>query len=186
VGRLHLDRGAVRSRALAVRLRVVDAHDDRARHLAGPRRAALAPHVGDDERAAVAAAELRAMVLADPAPLGEPERRGQPRDRLAHVRVDEHRDDERRRDRTVRLQAPRGAGTGYLRRLAKASYDGFFLPSTVSSPDCQPPIDGLSLSRNHVKRSMRGFAFAILYACLTYAACFAQLTPKYGSGGFVW
>ena len=47
------------------------------------------------------------------------------------------------------------------RRPAKVANDGFFCPSAVINPDCQAESDGLSLSRNQVKRPMRGFALAM-------------------------
>jgi hypothetical protein len=47
------------------------------------------------------------------------------------------------------------------RRSAKVANDGFFCPSAVINPDCQAESDALSLSRNHVKRPMRGFALAM-------------------------
>ena len=60
--------------------------------------------VADDDRS-LADAELRAVALADPDSLDEPERSGQPVDRLAHVRVDEHRDDLTCRNGAVGLHA---------------------------------------------------------------------------------
>ena len=56
----------------------------------------------------------------------------------------------------------------------------------VINPDCQLSGDGLSLSMNHVNRSMLGFERAISNACRRYAACFSQETPKMSSGGLVW
>src|SRR3954469_8101261 len=102
VRRLHEDPGAVRARALAVGARVLDAHDDRVRLLARPRRAALAAHVAHDERA-VPEGELRAVVLADLHALGEAERGLEERDRRAHVGIDEHGDDRYGGDRVVAL-----------------------------------------------------------------------------------
>jgi hypothetical protein len=49
-------------------------------------------YVANDHRS-LAEAELRAVVLADPYALHKPERRAQPVDGLAHVRVDEDRND---------------------------------------------------------------------------------------------
>ena len=86
---------------LAVGGRVVDPHHHPVRHLAGARRSLLLPHVGDDHRAALTDAELRAMALADAHPLGEPERRLEPGNRLADVGIDEHRNDGCRRDRAI-------------------------------------------------------------------------------------
>ena len=79
---------AVRARSLAVGLGILHANHHRLRHLARPRRSALAAHVAEDHRA-IADGELRAMVLADLQALDEPERGAQPLDRLAHVRVDQ-------------------------------------------------------------------------------------------------
>src|SRR5215831_16121763 len=123
---------------------------------------------------AAAARERRATPIVAPvAACSETITAGSRGDELAApVRVDKHGDDESRTGSTGSASSSRLQPDA--RRLANASYDGFFFPSMLSSPDCQPPIDGLSLSRNQVKRSIRGFALAMLYACLTYAACFAQ------------
>ena len=92
VGRLHDDARAVRAGALAVGTRVLDAHGHRVRDLARARRPALAADVADDH-GAVAEAQLRAVVLADPHALGEAEGRAEPGDGGAHVGIDEDRDD---------------------------------------------------------------------------------------------
>ena len=101
VGRLHQDLRAVEPSVLAVGGRVVDPHHHPVRDLAGARRSLVLPHVGDDHRASVTDAELRAMALADAHPLGEPERRLEPGNRLADVGIDEHRNDGCRRDRAI-------------------------------------------------------------------------------------
>ena len=101
VGRLHQDRRAVGPCPLAVggasSTRTITEWVD----LAG--RAAAAGRAGTSAMitAPSPTRELRAVVLADPHPLGEPERGTEPRDRRAHIRVDQHRDDRRRRDRAV-------------------------------------------------------------------------------------
>ena len=64
----------------------------------------VAAHVADDQRP-VAEGQLRAMALADPHALDEPERRPEPLDRLAHIGVDEHRHDRGLRDGAVVLHA---------------------------------------------------------------------------------
>jgi hypothetical protein len=69
-------------------------------------RAAVGAGVGDDHRA-VAEPELGPVVLADPHPLLETERRGEPRDRGADVGIGQDRDDRRGRDGTVRLHGIR-------------------------------------------------------------------------------
>ena len=104
VGRLHEDAGAVRAGVLAVGVRVVHAHHHRMRRLTRTRRPAIMAHVADDHRS-VAERELRAVVLADLHALDEPERRAQPVDRLAHVRVDQDGDDRGGGDGAVRLHA---------------------------------------------------------------------------------
>jgi len=101
VGRFHQNPRAVRPGAFAVSVDVVHPHHHRMRHLTGPRGAALLANVADDDRA-VAEAELRAVVFADPHPLDKAERLAQPRDRLPHVWIDENGDDGRRRDGAVR------------------------------------------------------------------------------------
>ena len=85
---------AVRAGVLAVRAGVVDAHQHGVRLLAGARRSPLVAHVADDQ-ASVAEPELRAVVLADPHALLEPERGREPLDRLTDIRIHEHRDDGR-------------------------------------------------------------------------------------------
>ena len=84
VGQLHHDPRTVLARLRAVRPRVLDAHQHRRGRLAGPRRPAAAADVGDDDRA-VADTQLRAMALADPDALDEPERGSEPLDRLAYI-----------------------------------------------------------------------------------------------------
>jgi hypothetical protein len=90
--------------ALAVRAGVVHAHHDGVGLLVRARRATVVAYVAHDQPT-VAEAELRAVVLADPDALDEAERRLQPLDGLAHVRVHEHRDHRGRRDRAVALHA---------------------------------------------------------------------------------
>ncbi len=90
--RLHHDPRAVLASVLAVRPRVLDACHHRMRDLPRARSAAIVAHVPHDDRA-IAKAQLGAMVLTDPNALGKPESRDQRIDRLAHVRVDEHRYD---------------------------------------------------------------------------------------------
>jgi hypothetical protein len=69
---------------LAMSVRVFDTHQHRLGDIARTRRAAAAAYVGDDH-GAVTSPKLSAVVLADPHPLDEPERRRQPSHRLAHV-----------------------------------------------------------------------------------------------------
>ena len=58
--------------------------------------------------------------------------------------------------------APGRAGSASpVATLTKAFHAGFFLPDTVSRPDCQPPRVGSSRSRNQSIMSMRGFLRAI-------------------------
>lgn len=100
--------GSIRIRAPCARaraqwgVRIVHAHEHRMRGLALPGRALVVAHVGDDH-GAVTDGELRAVALADPQTLDEPERGAEPRDGLPDVRIDEDRDYDRRRDRPVRL-----------------------------------------------------------------------------------
>ena len=104
---------------LAVGGRVVDPHHHPVRDLAGARRSLVLPHVGDDHRASLTDAELRAMALADAHPLGEPERRLEPGNRLADVGIDEHRNDGCRRDRAIGShRAPSGFRTRNRRCVA--------------------------------------------------------------------
>src|SRR5207237_2107590 len=72
------------------------------------------------------------------------------------------------------------------RRRRKALKAGLCLPPTVVRPDCQPESLPSSRSRNQSIIVMRGFRRATAYAFVRYFACLAQLTPKSGSGGFVW
>ena len=102
--RLREDARTVRPRALAVGPGVVDTNHDRVAFLALASWAPVMTDIADDD-GAVAEAELRAVVLADPDALDEAERGGEPRHRLAHVRIDEDGDDRCRRDRTIALQA---------------------------------------------------------------------------------
>ena len=130
----------MRPRPLAVRAGVLHPHEHRARRLAGPRRAAVVAHVGDDHRA-VAEAHLRAVVLADPhalarsrtppratpPPLARPGRSGPGRrwrrgwsGSASHggaLTSDEARDLERRRPR----EPPARAGGRGRRRSAPTS-----------------------------------------------------------------
>jgi hypothetical protein len=87
----------VRTGVLAVGARVVHADHHRVRGLTRTRRVAIPADVADDQRT-VAEGELGAVVLTDPDPLHEAERRTQPVDRLADVRVDEDRNDGGSRD----------------------------------------------------------------------------------------
>ena len=57
-------------------------------------------HIRDDQRAAIAEPQLRAVILAYPQPLGEPERIGEPGHRVADIGVDQYGNDGRIRDRT--------------------------------------------------------------------------------------
>jgi hypothetical protein len=78
--------------------RIVDTDEDGARDLTRRRRYLGVPNVGDDDGAATGNTELRAVVLADPDALGEPERVAQPIDGRTDVGIDQDRDDHRRRD----------------------------------------------------------------------------------------
>jgi hypothetical protein len=71
---------------------VLHAHCYRVRDLAGTGRAAIASDIAHDH-GTISEPELSAVILADPHPLDETEGRRQPGDRLAHVGVDQDRDD---------------------------------------------------------------------------------------------
>jgi hypothetical protein len=101
--RLHENAGAVCAGPLTVGLRIVYAYHHRMGGLPGPRRAAIVAHVADDDRT-VSAAELRAVVLADPNTLEKPEGGTQPVDRFSYVRVYEDGDDRGLGDGAVGLQ----------------------------------------------------------------------------------
>jgi hypothetical protein len=58
------------------------------RDLTATGRAAITPDIADDQ-GAFAEPELSAVVLADPHPFHEPERRRQPGNRLTHVGIDQ-------------------------------------------------------------------------------------------------
>jgi hypothetical protein len=102
VGGLHQDLSAARPGVLAVGANVVHAHQYRVRDFTGSWGMLVPADVGDDD-SAVPDAELRAMALADPEALLEPERGAEPADRLADVRVSEDGDDDSRRNRAVWL-----------------------------------------------------------------------------------
>src|ERR1700689_1800407 len=88
---------------LTVCVRVLHAHHHRVRNLARSRRPALLTHIADDH-SALAEAQLRAVVLADPHTLEQSKRPSQPVDGLTYVWIDQDGDDSRLRDRAVRLQ----------------------------------------------------------------------------------
>src|SRR5471030_1032100 len=76
------------------------------RDLARAWRLSVAAHVSDDERT-LAKTHLRSVVVADPHSLHKAERRAQPCHRLAHVGIDEHRDDRCSRDGPIRFHVSR-------------------------------------------------------------------------------
>ena len=142
VDRLHHDERAVGACLLAVRGDVVDAHHHRVRHLARAGWLPLAVHVADDHRP-VTDLELGAVVLADPDPLDEPERRPEPGDRLPHVRIDEDGNDRGRRDRAIRFHASSGSdpsryGTnrdrGSSAQIFSYASDGFVVSRATLAP----------------------------------------------------
>ena len=85
----------MRPGALAVGARVVHAHHDRVRDLAGPRRAAIAADVADDH-GAVAEAELARWFSPIRSRSWNPKAALEPGDSLAHIGIDQDRDDGRR------------------------------------------------------------------------------------------
>ena len=103
---LHEYPGAVMPGPVAVATRIFHSDHHRVGDLAGPRRAAIASDVGDDD-VAVAGAELGAVILADLQSLGETEGLAEPGDRLAHIGIDQDGDDGGCRDRAVRLHGGR-------------------------------------------------------------------------------
>src|SRR5260221_12365899 len=102
-----------------MRSRVLDPHSDVLDDLSGPRGAAIAPHISDNQ-VAVANPELRAMVLADPHPLRGPDSRGEPCARLAHIGIDHDRADRRGGDGTVGLHGSTQPGIAWGRSQARA------------------------------------------------------------------
>jgi hypothetical protein len=101
--------GAEGSGPVDLRVDVSDPHLEQVGHHSRLGRLLLTPHVGHDHRAVDADPQLRAMVLADPNPLDEPERLAQPYDRRPYIRVDQDRDHCRCRQGTVR-QHPANLG----------------------------------------------------------------------------
>jgi hypothetical protein len=81
---------------------ILHTHEYRVRDFGRSWRPLLAADVGDDY-GTVTDFELGAVVLTDPQTLLESKRLAEPSDRLAHVRIDEDRDDNRRWDRAVRF-----------------------------------------------------------------------------------
>ena len=59
-------------------------------------------------------------------------------------------------------------------------------PFHVSSPDCQPIRRCSSRTRNQSSIVTRGFLRASATDCVRKRACFAGVTPRSSSGGFVW
>ena len=77
---------------------------------------------------------------------------------------------------------PRSACEGGVGRLLDAVLRGEG-PDQTRLP---PAHFELVFKRNHTNMSTRRFFFAIAYDFLKKAACFAGVTPKFPSGGFVW
>ena len=110
IGRLHQDPRAGRPGPLALGARVIRAHHHRVGDLTAAGRSAITPHVADDHRT-VAEPELGAVVLADPHPLDEAERRRQPGHGLADIGVDQDGDDSGGRDGAAVAVTPNLAAT---------------------------------------------------------------------------
>lgn len=134
VGGLLEDLRSVALRVLAVRLRVLHAHEHRVCGFAGTWRYAAVADVANDHRAAFTNVHLRPMVLADLEALDEAESLGQPTHRGAHIGIDEHRDRGRARDRSVR-QHSRAA---YESARGRASRSVLLRPSVAANPSTSP------------------------------------------------
>lgn len=101
VGRFIEDLRSVESRALAVRARVLHAHEYRVGGLAAAWWHAVTADVTDDHCAAVSDGHLRPMVLTDLQALDEAKGLAQPAHGRAHIGIDEHRNRARAWDRPV-------------------------------------------------------------------------------------
>src|ERR1700691_1123821 len=113
VGRLLDDASTVLAGALTVRVRIVYTHHHRVRGLARPRRSAVVADITENHRA-IANAQLRAVVLAYLHTLDNPERRAQPVNRRAHVRIDQDGDHGRFWDGAVGLHCGHPISTNPL------------------------------------------------------------------------
>src|SRR5215207_11539210 len=120
IHRLHEDSRTVRPGALAVGPGVAHTNHHGVGFLALARWAPVMTYIADDD-GPIAEAELGAMALADPDALDKTERGFEPLHRFAHVRIHEHRDDRRRRDRTIALQGCGAYGLAASDRCVKSS-----------------------------------------------------------------
>jgi hypothetical protein len=100
VSRFHDNPYAVRASPCAVGAHVLHPYHRRMRNLARSRRTPITPNIADDH-SPIPKLELSAVILTDPNLLDEAESRSEPRYGLAHIGIDQNRDDRCRRDRAI-------------------------------------------------------------------------------------
>lgn len=97
------DAGPASPSQLELGVDVGHAYPDHVGHDTALWRLTVTPDIGHDHRAVIADTELRSVALAYPRPLDKAKRLRQPRNRSAHIRVHEYRNDGCGWDRTVAL-----------------------------------------------------------------------------------